>query len=693
MINIYSKLLEEAKRSPLLLSDLAGLEEYIAESYNNRSFIELLQNADDAGSSAFLVTIHGQYLIIANDGRPFNSNDVESLCRSAASTKVRGKSIGYRGIGFKSVVSIAKEVHLISGEYEITFSRELTKKMIPNAKKVPLIRIPHPINSSVKNELFRDVEVLKKIGYTTIFVFSGVDITNISEEYSAFQQTSLLFLRNIHTLSVKLNSVVEASIETFYNNDESKDCHICINGTNSDWRIYTNNKCDFAFSIKDKNIVRLNQQEAHIHAFLPTEDNSGLGVIINGDFSTDPSRRHIIYDELSKNVIEEIASLYFKLIEKNIGGQDANSANLIKALMPYFDLRMINFTNNNFGKTFATALKNVDNSIIKTLIVSPIWFNPSDYYKISKFQIRINEQCASVDGFAAILKFLGCQQANINEILIEIKNNQTNEISLLGYSQIAAEGIRKITLNNVIPEFVDAPIFFSKNRRMALNAINKEKTTIDKSYLQLLIDKGITKNDIRICLKKLSLNNLISSTFTDIIDKENTKKAIQGVSANEKRETDTIEKLEDEDNDIKKGHWFNSVNNTNSLQFSNGKKWRSAEENALLVLNANGFDLHDVGSQNLGYDLEGLDPNKNHIYIEIKSLDYRGQKFKMTNNEYAVAQYKQDQYYLALLLQFDDRIEIAFIKNPIKNLCLNRQCVQWVWECQTYSFNPITFTI
>ena len=56
MINIYSKLLEEAKRSPLLLSDLAGLEEYIAESYNNRSFIELLQNADDAGSSAFLIT-------------------------------------------------------------------------------------------------------------------------------------------------------------------------------------------------------------------------------------------------------------------------------------------------------------------------------------------------------------------------------------------------------------------------------------------------------------------------------------------------------------------------------------------------------------------------------------------------------------------------------------------------------------
>jgi hypothetical protein len=40
---IRNQLLHEAKSSPNLLSDLAGLETYIAESYNNRSFIELYQ--------------------------------------------------------------------------------------------------------------------------------------------------------------------------------------------------------------------------------------------------------------------------------------------------------------------------------------------------------------------------------------------------------------------------------------------------------------------------------------------------------------------------------------------------------------------------------------------------------------------------------------------------------------------------
>ena len=107
---IRRSLLGEARLSPKLLSDLAGLENYVAESYDSRSFIELLQNADDAGSSNFLVKRFQQYLIIANNGHVFSKSDLEAICRSAASTKQRGNSIGYRGIGFKSVVGLAQEV-------------------------------------------------------------------------------------------------------------------------------------------------------------------------------------------------------------------------------------------------------------------------------------------------------------------------------------------------------------------------------------------------------------------------------------------------------------------------------------------------------------------------------------------------------------------------------------------------------
>ncbi|MBK7413861.1 MAG: hypothetical protein IPJ38_00740 [Dechloromonas sp.] len=46
--SVREELLGEALSSPGLLADLANLERYVAETYSARSFIELLQNADDA---------------------------------------------------------------------------------------------------------------------------------------------------------------------------------------------------------------------------------------------------------------------------------------------------------------------------------------------------------------------------------------------------------------------------------------------------------------------------------------------------------------------------------------------------------------------------------------------------------------------------------------------------------------------
>ena len=74
---------------------------------------ELLQNSDDAGSTVVTITELGDRTWSwANNGRPLTSADAEALCRSASSTKRRGgDSIGYRGIGFKSLAAIASRIH------------------------------------------------------------------------------------------------------------------------------------------------------------------------------------------------------------------------------------------------------------------------------------------------------------------------------------------------------------------------------------------------------------------------------------------------------------------------------------------------------------------------------------------------------------------------------------------------------
>ena len=350
---IYDKLLREAQQSPLILSDLAGLESYISESYTNRSFIELLQNADDAHSTNFLVKKYNDYLIIANNGRVFNELDIISLCRSASSSKVRGCSIGYRGIGFKSVVSIADEVHLISGKYEITFSRELTAKLIPTANRVPLIRIPHIIRKSVKNQLKDIISCLREEGYTTFFIFTGVSIEQVKEEYERFSHTSLLFLRNIQKIHVSFDDDLITQVNEVSKNDECRNVSITSNSKKTEWRIFSRDSCSLVFSIVEGKISKLKQEEARLHAFLPTDDITGLGVFINADVSTEPSRRHLIYDENTLDAINRITRLYAFLFERYIIDKNEEPYLIIEALLPYYDIRLVHLTNNSFYKHFS----------------------------------------------------------------------------------------------------------------------------------------------------------------------------------------------------------------------------------------------------------------------------------------------------------------------------------------------------
>ena len=145
--SLREEFLQEAKSAPKLFKDLAKVEQYIAESYKTRALIELMQNADDAESTRFGIHSFKNGFVVGNNGKAFTIDDVEALCRSGSSNKHRGgKTIGYRGIGFKSVVNIANIVNIISGDYRFSFDRIKTKKALDRDLDVPLIRVPHAFN-------------------------------------------------------------------------------------------------------------------------------------------------------------------------------------------------------------------------------------------------------------------------------------------------------------------------------------------------------------------------------------------------------------------------------------------------------------------------------------------------------------------------------------------------------------------
>jgi hypothetical protein len=675
ILELRKSLLTEALSSPNLLSDLAGLEGYIAESYNNRSFIELLQNADDAGATKFKIIRSGDLLFVANNGRSFNEQDLESLCRSASSNKVRGETIGYRGIGFKSVVGFAKEIHILSGEYELTFSKEKTKIEIPEASFVPLIRIPHEISYEVRELISPTIDTLYLEKFSTIFIFSGITAQEIHLEFDTFDPTSLMFLRNICETEFCTSEIIQTKVtKDKVSNSEIK-LTIKNNSISSEWLLYSANNCTIAYSAKENIIQRLPDSESFIYAFLPTENTCGLGVLINGDFSTDPSRKHLIYDTRTNETINSCCNLILNILEEKIADYDHTNFNIVNTLIPFSDPRMLQFKKTSFETLLLEGIKNINSIFFNSLRLCPNWLNSNDYSIImqSKGINTINSKYLNIDGFVSFAKYLGAKEDTFNSLLNGINSV---ELSTLGCAQFIVQ-IFKSTISGIIkPDNIidNLKLLISNKERVSFSVVKKNELLLDESFISLLIENGLTEFDIKYALKQLISNEYSEKHFPSKIN-------------------DVIVSNTSDFNDSFANLFTASQNEVVMPIKGSIARWRSAEEITLEILNLNGFKLEDVSKQNIGYDLEGFTANGIPIQIEVKSITFPGQQFRITNNEIAVAQDKKESYNIAIVRQLDDFIEIALVSNPAKNLKLNRQCVQWIWECSEYEYKPIKFKI
>ncbi len=101
----------------------------------NRFFSELLQNADDCSypddsTPAFILRMDGTVLMVSYNENGFTKDNVRAITAIGESTKKmllsgEDKSIGEKGVGFKSVFGVAKSVEIHSNGFDFKLTRQL----------------------------------------------------------------------------------------------------------------------------------------------------------------------------------------------------------------------------------------------------------------------------------------------------------------------------------------------------------------------------------------------------------------------------------------------------------------------------------------------------------------------------------------------------------------------------------------
>lgn len=684
ILSLQNEFKNEATNAPMLFKDLAKVEQYIAESYKTRSFIELIQNADDAKSKKFGIHIFDNFVIVGNDGRDFNYDDVKAICRSGSSNKIRGgTTIGYRGIGFKSVVNLAERVYVLSGNINFMYDKVLTQNMLNITDDVPLIRIPH-IAKNIPH--IEEINKIKNIyNYTTIFLFENIKENIIENELQQFDKSSVLFLNSVN----EINLISQNENRNIVKSVENNVCKISENSKIEEWMIITgNNKYDkLAFKIENQKIISANANESLIHSFTPTTEVSGGYFKMNGNFSTDPSRKNIDFDSMSEESFNNCTYMIANIIMEILNGNN-NYMGFFKPFVEFNNAISSNRIRTKLLNQIKTNLCSINNMRLK-----PDMISIEDYKKMcSNKYVGISENVLidypEINSFFELIEI---PYLSLDEMIQCIKDNcNLSEICLATILSKIIKKYRYDFSEKIVEKISDIKIFVSNGKKVDAKRLG-QYSKLDENYKHVLND-NCELEDIKFALKKLGIEyNTLGTLQAREVSNTNEKTANEklGLFSSFFKKREDVENINNIDINSTQSNIENNISKQfESKKFPNIQKWRSTEVNLAEYLRYFDFvdEVKDVSVSNLGYDLEIKLNNGEKMYVEVKSMISFSQPFKITNNEYTCAHNYGDKYYIALVIN-DDDFKVKFIQNPIANLHFEKKCEQWSWFCEEYKVN------
>ena len=649
ILEINSAFIAEAKNSPALLADMAAMEKYMSESYSGRIIVELLQNADDARSSRVYITEKNGNVIFANNGRPFNDADVMAISRSGASEKKRGETIGYRGIGFKSTSFLSSEIIIYSNETAFSFSKAKTAEALGiDEEHVPTIRIPFLVDAAPYKNL---IDELQDDGYTTIFIFKSSNKEVLREEIESLSSDLMLFLKNLK--EIETSGMGEDKLLRVTR--RSKDWGQEITIDKKKWGLIDD--C-IAFKMEDDVFVGCDSEDAVYYTFLPTYDKTPYPFKLNGDFSTDPSRKHIRQDETTLTTLNALAVSIANVVEKAFANPSPIYKNLLSMINESVSFSSINMSLKKLLKEELESRK-------------LLLFNDGTKGKLSEYQ------CFPVGFEESIVGILRKESdvikaKSLAPEVYECLNGVEKFIGSNSESYYSSQDIANLledkALVKKLPEYI-----YSYLLGKTVQAYNRSKL-LSKNDVDV---SGILMKGEDDEVVPLSESNMTSEDINELLQTNDNNSSLSNVSLKSFTQELGLEYKETES--------FRSFKASKPII----PKWRSAENACVEIERFLGNEAKDVSTQNLGYDVESTMPDGRKRYIEVKSVSRSDSSFSLTNNEYTAAHQYGNDYYVCLLKHGDEKSKAIYIQNPLEKLKLEKRIRQWEWYCEEYQGDEI----
>jgi hypothetical protein len=335
-------------------------EQGVLDGYRGRQLLELLQNADDQGANkeggnSVLFRLTPEMLIVANTGTSFSSEGIHSLVISDCSPKQleRTRFIGYKGLGFRSILTWTEQPTLVSGDFAISFSRAWARQEVERLTAThPELRVAlegwRAANLPIPAPIMRfpfvpasddptHVACLSVIdeGYTTAIALpfpSGAKRASVhaevAEQLRSLSTPSLIFCN--HLTDVRIEGDVQASwrLERLRSQLSAQDVVVHQGEKSERWRVSQKTgrlpkavrdeyRDTPGFELRVAIPEKVESNDAgRLCVFFPTDDVLPIAPLLHATLDLTDTRKRVIDNPANRHVLGELAKFFGYLIER-----------------------------------------------------------------------------------------------------------------------------------------------------------------------------------------------------------------------------------------------------------------------------------------------------------------------------------------------------------------------------------------